>query len=221
MPESSDILNLRVSEARTKDVGRGIARIDPLDMTTLGVEVGDIVQLTGKRKTVAKVMPAYLEDRGKGIIQADGLIRQNAQIGLDEKVSIEKALYKPAQRIILSPVASLRGAIGDMRYLSSLLDGRPLVEGDRLRATLFGTRSHDFLVGAVVPRDVAVIHPKTIIEIKTRKEERKAVERARISYEDIGGLKKEIRRIREMIELPLRHPQVFERLGIDAPKGVF
>lgn len=221
MSEPSGILNLRVSEARAKDVGRGIARIDPSDMTALGVEVGDIVQIAGERKSVAKVMPTYTEDRGKGIIQVDGLIRQNAQTGLDEKVSIEKIPYKPAQRIILSPVTFLRGAIGDMRYLSSLLDGLPLVEGDRIRATLFGTRSHDFLVGAVIPRDAVVIHPKTIIEIKTRKEEKKSPERARISYEDIGGLKKEIRRIREMIELPLRHPQVFERLGIDAPKGVF
>lgn len=190
-------------------------------MSAVSVEVGDIIQIAGKRKTVAKVMPTYVEDRGKGIIQVDGLIRQNAQIGLDEKTVIEKMPYKSAQRVVLSPITFLRGAIGDMRYLSSLLDGLPLVEGDRIRATLFGTRSHDFIVTAAIPRDVVVIHPKTIIEIKTRKEEKKFVERARVSYEDIGGLKKEIRRIREMIELPLRHPQVFERLGIDAPKGVF
>lgn len=214
-------LNLRVSESRAKDVGRGIARIDPTDMTKLAVEVGDIIQILGKRKSVAKVMPAYIEDRGKGVIQADGLIRQNAQIGLDERVAIEKAPYKHAQRIILSPLTLMRATPGDLRYLGSLLDGLPIMEGDRIRANFFGARSHDFTVVTAIPAGVLVIHPKTIIEIKTRKEEKKVVEKARVSYEDIGGLKKEIRRIREMIELPLKHPQVFERLGIDAPKGVF
>ncbi|MBI5560300.1 MAG: CDC48 family AAA ATPase [Deltaproteobacteria bacterium] len=211
-------LTLRVREAMPKDVGRGIARIDPSEMEILGVEVGDIVHVEGKRKTVAKVLPAYAGDRGQAILQVDGLIRQNAQTGIDEKVTVEKASYTPCQRIVLATTAYLKTAPRDMRYISRILDGLPVVEGDRIRANIFGTRSHDFIAATVVPGNAAVISTDTIIEVKA---ENKPPERARISYEDVGGLKKEIRKIREMIELPLRHPQLFERLGIEAPKGVF
>lgn len=217
--EDNTVLTLRVSEARPKDVGRGIARIDPADMAGLDVEVGDIARIEGKRNTVAKVMPTYAEDRGKGIIQIDGLIRQNAQTGLDEKVCVVKTSYKAGQRVALSPTTLLRAIPRDIRYISSVMDGLPVVEGDKIRANLFGAKGQDFIVTTVIPRDAVVINPKTIIEIKAA--EKKALERARVTYEDIGGLKKAIQRIREMIELPLRHPHVFERLGIEAPKGVF
>lgn len=212
---------LRTTEAQPKDVGRGLARIDPQDMARLGVEVGDIIQITGKRSTAAKVMPNYPEDRGKGVIRVDGLVRDNALSGLGEKVIIEKIPYKPCQKVILSPITYLRAVPKDLRYLGSLLDGLAAVEGDRVTANLIGTRRHDFKVNSVAPEGAVVLHPKTVIEIESRGVEKKAVERSRISYEDIGGLKKELRKIREMIELPLRYPEVFERLGIDAPKGVF
>lgn len=212
---------LRTTEAQPKDVGRGLARIDPRDMAHLGVEVGDIIQITGKRSTVAKVMPNYPEDRGKGVIRIDGLVRDNALSGLGEKVSVERISYKPCQKIILYPITYLRAVPKDLRYLGSLLDGLAVVDGDRVMANLIGTRRQDFKVNSIVPVGAVVLHPKTVIEIESRGVEKKAVERARISYEDIGGLKKELRKIREMIELPLRYPEVFERLGIDAPKGVF
>jgi transitional endoplasmic reticulum ATPase len=214
-------LSLKVREALTKDVGRVIARIDPEDMKRIGAEVGDIIQISGKRKTVAKVMPAYIEDRGKKIIQIDGIIRENGKVSLDEKVSIEKTSYKPASKIILSPL-SFVGPLGkdkDTKYIGRLLEGIPLVEGDRVRATLFGTRSQDFTVlEASPPKEVVLIQPTTSIRIKSEE----AVEErgVKISYEDIGGLHKEIQRVREMIELPLKYPQIFQRLGIDAPKGV-
>ena len=216
----SNTLTLRVSEALSKDVGRGIARIDPKDMEKLNVQVGDIIQVEGKKKTVAKVMPAYMKDRKKSIIQMDGLIRENAQIGIDEKVSIQKASHGPAKRIVLSPMSMSRAIQGnrDIKYIGRLLEGLPLTEGDRIRANLFGARSQDFTVISTAPKGAVLIHPTTAIEIK---DEEAARERGlKVSYEDIGGLDKEIQRIREMIELPLRHPQVFERLGIDAPKGV-
>ncbi|MBI1910914.1 MAG: CDC48 family AAA ATPase [Deltaproteobacteria bacterium] len=213
-------LSLRVTESAPKDVGRGIARLDPSNMAKLGIEVGDIVSIEGKRCTVAKIMPMRIEDRGKEAIQVDGLIRQNAQAGLGDKVKLKKAHYKPCQRIVLTPVTHLKSLIRDSRYLSSLLDGLPAVEGDRIRASLFGAKGQDFYVTAVLPSQAVVINPKTIIEIKAGDKKAQA-EKSRVTYEDIGGLKKEIRKIREMIELPLRHPQVFERLGIDAPKGVF
>lgn len=218
-PKDNAELTLRVSEARPKDVGRGIARMDPADMAGIKVEVGDIVRVEGKRNTVAKVMPAYAEDRGKGIIQIDGLIRQNAQTGLDEKVCVGKTSYKAGQRVALTSTALLTAGARDTRYISSVLDGIPVVEGDNIRANFFGAKGQDFIVTTVIPRDAVVINPKTIIEIKAA--DKKVAERPRVTYEDIGGHKKTIQRIREMIELPLRHPQLFERLGIDAPKGVF
>ncbi|MCK4428525.1 MAG: AAA family ATPase, partial [candidate division Zixibacteria bacterium] len=214
-------LRLKVQEALTKDVGRVIARIDPEDMKRLGAEVGDIIQISGKRKTVAKAMPAYMEDRGKKTIQIDGITRENAKVGLDEKVKIQKTSYKPASKIVLSPL-SFVGPLGkdkDTRYIGRLLEGIPLVEGDRVRATLFGTRSQDFMVLETYPsKEVVLIQPTTSIRIKS--EEGVEKKGTKISYEDIGGLHKEIQRIREMIELPLKYPQIFQRLGIDAPKGV-
>ena len=213
-------LTLKVAEARPRDVGRGIARMDPENLEKLGCEVGDVVQIEGKRKTATKVMPAYMEDRGKGTVQIDGIIRENAQIGLDEKVTIEKVSYKAAERITLSPItiSGLRSE-KDTRYIGRLLEGLPLVVGDRVRAALFGARSCDFKVLDTVPRnEVVLIQPTTAIRMEVREgEERRGL---KISYEDIGGLSKQIQRIREMIELPLKYPQVFERLGIEAPKGV-
>jgi len=219
--ERSRTITLKVAEARPRDVGRGLARMDPKDLEKLGCEVGDVVLIEGKRKTAAKVMPAYMEDRGKGIVQIDGIIRENAQVGLDEKATLEKATYKPAERITLSPitVGGLRGE-KDTRYIGRLLEGLPLVAGDRVRATLFGARSCDFKVLDTIPKkEVVLIYPATTIRMEVKEgEERRNL---KVSYEDIGGLEKQTQRIREMIELPLRYPQVFERLGIDPPKGVF
>ncbi len=222
MAEKAKLITLKAAEAESRDVGRGIARLDPKDMEKIDASVGDMIELEGKKKTVAKVMPAYMEDRGKGIIQIDGIIRENGQIGLDEKIRIKKTEYKPANKVILAPmtVSSLRGD-RDTRYIGRLLEGLPLVTGDRVRANLFGTRSCDFRVVNTVPKGLPVIlQPNTLIEMKEEEvpERRRGL---RLSYEDIGGLDKEIQRIREMIELPLKYPQVFERLGIEPPKGVF
>jgi transitional endoplasmic reticulum ATPase len=214
------VLTLRVAEAKPRDVGRSIARLDPHDLEKIGAEVGDIIQVEGKRKTAAKVMPAYPEDRGKSLIQMDGLLRGNAQVSLDEKVTVQKTSFLPADKIVLNPLTLARSISRerDTRYIGTLLDGLPLVEGDTIRANLFGTRSQDFTVISAVPKGVVLIHTRTKIEVKG-KAEASAVN-SKISYEDIGGLGKELHRIREMVELPLKYPQVFERLGIDPPKGV-
>jgi transitional endoplasmic reticulum ATPase len=222
IPKKDEItLALKVQEALSKDVGRAIARIDPEDMKELGLAVGDIIEINGKRKTPAKIMPCYAEERGKKIIQIDGLLRENAQIGLDEKVRIHGIPSQPAGKITLSPLtmSGLLQKESDTKYIGSLMEGLPVTSGDRIRATLFGARSCDFKVVDTVPDGVVLISAATLIRMETKKKgETKA---ARISYEDIGGLGLQIQRIREMIELPLRYPQVFERLGIDAPKGVF
>lgn len=217
-------LTLKVSEARPKDVGRAMARIDPQDMAKLGVEVGDIIRLKGKRETIAKIMPAFSEYRGKGLIQIDGLVRENAKIGLDEKVEISKTSFEQAKKITLAPLTLSRiiGRDRDSKYIGTLLDGLPMVSGDHIRANLFGTRSCDFTVTDTDPKGAVVINPGTIIKMEMEEEEAGAKPKGgKISYEDIGGLKGQIQRIREMIELPLKYPQVFEKLGIEAPKGVF
>ncbi|WP_224249741.1 CDC48 family AAA ATPase [Hyalangium gracile] len=220
--ESQDAgTSLRVAEALAKDVGRGVARLDPKDLALLGAEVGDIILITGERTTVAKAMPAFSDMRGKGLLQIDGITRGNAKVGLDQRVRISKVPHAPATKIVLRPVGgapSLKRN-SDSRYVVRLLEGLPVIAGDRVRVTLFGSRYQDFEVVSTSPREgCAVVHAQTQITLEEQTE--RGTKSTGISYEDVGGLRKEIRRVREMIELPLRYPQIFERLGIDAPKGV-
>ena len=195
-------LILKVKESSPKDVGRAIARIDPEDMKELGLDVGDIIEIDGKRKTPAKIMPCYAEDRGKKIIQMDGISRENAQIGLDEKVRINRIASKPANKITLSPltISSLLQRDSDTKYIGSLIEGLPALSGDKIRATFFGSRSCDFKVVDTIPDGVVLINAATLIRMETKNQgEAKAT---KVSYEDIGGLGSQIQRIREMIELP-------------------
>jgi len=218
MKTDGEALKLRVTEALSKDVGRALARLDPQDLERFEVEIGEIVEVVGKRRTVCKAMPAYKEHRGQSRILMDGLSRDNAGTGLDESVQVRKVASAPAQRVVLTPT-TVTPTERDLNYIGGLLDGLPVVEGDWIRATLFGSRHADFQVEATTPRGPVMIHPTTVLVVsKARPEE---AEKARLlSYEDVGGLKHQLQRVREMIELPLRYPEVFQRLGIDAPKGV-
>ncbi len=210
------VLKLRVTEALSKDVGRAFARLDPEDLQRLGLAIGEIVEVAGKRTTVCKAMPAYKEQRGQSRIQIDGLARENAGAALDEIVQVRKVASRPADRVALAPT-TITPADRDLKYIGSLLDGLPVLEGGRVRATLFASRWADFKVESTVPKGPVVINPTTQLVIgKVAGEE----PRRSLSYEDIGGLKRELVRVREMIELPLRYPEVFERLGVEAPKGV-
>jgi len=209
-------LKLKVTEALGKDMGRAFARMGPEDLEKLNIAIGDIVEVEGKRKTVCKAMPAYKDLRGQSRIQLDGLVRENAGAGIDEFVRVQKIACQPANRIVLTPT-TITPAGRDLKYIGGLLDGLPMLEGDRIRATLFGSRSADFKVGITTPKGPVLVNPTTQLVIAKGGEEE--VSRA-ISYEDIGGLKRQLQRIREMIELPLRYPEVFKQLGIDAPKGV-
>ena len=214
-------LKLKVTEALSKDTGRGYARIDPSDMAKLNLAVGDIVQVSSSKGSgVAKLMPTYIDLRGKGIVQLDGLTRRNAALSLDEKVLIEPVTCKQATRIVLIPT-TITPNPRDLDYIGSLLDGLPVKKGDLLRAHLFGSRSAEFKVESTLPEGAVLINPTTALVIGGSKENKNATGNAqRLSYEDVGGLRGQVRRIREMIELPLKYPEVFERLGIDAPKGV-
>jgi len=214
-------LRLKVTEGLGKDVGRALARMDPADIKALGAEIGGIVEVAGKRRTVCKVMPAYKDARAGAAVQLDGLSRGNAGVALDELVTLRKVVAQPAQRIVLSPTVPVPSD-RDLQYIGTRLDGLPVMEGDRIRGTLFGSSYLDFLVRETAPKGPVLIAPTTLLTVgPVRAEsEEHPVGRPTLSYEDIGGLRREVRRVREIIELPLRYPEVFARLGIDAPKGV-
>jgi len=220
LAQMTEKLILKVKESLSKDVGRAIARIDPENMTLLKLKIGDIVEIEGKKKTPVRIMPCYIEDRGQSIIQIDGLIRENSQCSIDEKVVINTIRYELASMVTLLPLTFSSGLQEkDTKYIGSLVEGQPVVTGNRIRATLFGSKSYDFKVVDTSPKGVVLINKNTTISME--EDTQKLNGPIRISYEDIGGLGSQIQRIREMIELPLRYPQVFERLGIEPPKGVF
>ena len=213
---------LKVAEALGKDVGRGLARMDPVDMEKLGIQVGEAIEIKGKRRTAAKAMPAFRDARGQGLIQIDGIIRANAGVGLDEKVEVRAVTCQSATHVTLTPVggSSFLNRNKDLAYVSRLLEGLPLVIGDRVRAILVGSRSQDFTVTSTTPGDVVILQPTTLIHLQVQEGTGEKNKEERISYEDIGGLGATVRKIREMVELPLRHPQIFDKLGIEPPKGV-
>ena len=214
-------VRLKVSEGLGKDVGRSLARMDPADIHALGAEIGDIVEIVGKRRTVCKAMPAYKEARSGARVQLDGLSRGNAGVALDDAVSVRKVAAPPAQRIVLSPIVATPSD-RDLQYIGTRLDGLPVVEGDRIRCPLFGSRYLDFIVRETLPKGPVVIAQPTLLKVGPVRAESEGhpVERPTLSYEDIGGLRREVQRVREIVELPLRFPEGFARLGIDAPKGV-
>jgi transitional endoplasmic reticulum ATPase len=214
-------ITLRVREAMVKDAGRAIARIDPQDMSLLGVGNGDVVIVEGKRATPVKIMPCYPEERNKGILQIDGITRENAVAGLDEKVKLRKVVCSSAIKVKLKPEnpAGPLFRADDSKYIGSLINGLPISKGDKVRANLFGSRSVDYTVTSVLPEGVVLIQPDTAIQLENMKQT--SGRKSKVSYEDIGGLGNQVQRIREMIELPLKYPEIFDRLGIQPPKGVF
>src|SRR6266699_1644843 len=199
-------------------MGRGIARIDPKVVQELGLTSGDVVQIVGKRKTNALCWPAHEQDYGKGIVRIDGYLRNNAGVSIDDKVTIRKIDAKIAERLTLAPTEPLR-IVGGEEYLSQLLEGRVLSRGDFVPINIMG-RTVNLVVTNTSPNAEAVIVTEgtEVLVGEQVKEPIRAI--PKISYEDIGGLRPVIQKVREMIELPLRHPELFERLGVEAPKGV-
>jgi transitional endoplasmic reticulum ATPase len=221
--KSEHDLVLRVAKAIPKDAGRGMARLDPADMERLGASVGDVVAIRGRqRSTALKIMPAQIAERGKRQIQIDGIARENAGAGLDERVVVELTKAEGAQAVTLTPIGSLRAPQArDASYVGQLIDGLVLQADERVSVNLFGSRPQNFTVSSTVPGGFVLIQPGTRVQIKTppgKAGGRRGVQK--VSYEDVGGLGRTVGRIREMIELPLRFPEVFERLGIDPPRGV-
>src|ERR687893_210591 len=210
-------LSLKVLEAYTRDVGRGVARIDYESMDALSASTGDVVEIKGKRKTVAKCLPLYPSDEGKGIIRVDGLVRNNAGIAIGDTVLVRKIKAVPAEKVIVAPLEAIPPI--DERYLADALESVPLIKGDNVMVPYFGGRLTFQVIGVTPPSaDAVLVTQKTVFHIAERGETLRGV--PQVTYEDIGGLKEEIQKVREMIELPLRHPEIFEKLGIEAPKGV-
>jgi transitional endoplasmic reticulum ATPase len=207
---------LRVAEAYHRDAGRGIARIDTETMRTLGLIPGDVIEIEGRSLATAIVHPGYTPDSGKALVRIDGNIRSNAGVALDDKVKVKKTTVKEAKRITLEPTQPIRIAGGE-RYLLSRVKGVPVTKGQIIRIELLGNPV-SFLVTNTVPLGTVIPNIDTEIVLRKAREEKIGV--PHVTYEDIGGLRREIGLIRELIELPLRHPELFERLGIEPPKGV-
>ncbi|MDQ6723050.1 MAG: CDC48 family AAA ATPase [Thermoproteota archaeon] len=220
--KSSDITTLKVTEAEQRDVGRKIARIDPEVSRRLNIASGDALELISlKRKTTVLNWPAKESDRGKGLIRIDGHIRTRLDSGINDLIEIRKVESKNAKSITFAPLEPLR-IMGAEEFLSEYLNGTLMTKGDTVPINVMGRRV-DLVVISTNPSGPVIINDST--EIIVSEESSKAVEIAKgesssITYEDIGGLGDAVSRVREMIELPLRHPELFKRLGVEAPKGV-
>jgi transitional endoplasmic reticulum ATPase len=212
-------VSLRVAEAQSRDVGRGIARIDPKISSEIGLSAGDVVEIHGKKKTVAIYWPGYQEDFGKGIIRIDGYTRNNAGSGIDEKVDVKKVEAKEAKRITIAPTEPLR-ITGGEEYLKQILENRVISRGDLIPLGIMGRRINLMVTGFQPPAAAVIVVPSTQVVLSDKPAKALAMEVPRVMYEDIGGLTDEIKKVREVIELPLRYPELFERLGVEAPKGV-
>jgi len=213
-------ITVKVAEALSRDVGRNIARLDPKAAQKLGLETGDAIEIVGKKRTAALVWPGLSEDAGKMIIRIDGSTRRNAGTSLDDKVEIRKIEAKPAKNITFAPTEAIR-IQGAEEYLRRLLEGRVITVGDVVEIPTMGDKIVLVATSHLPKADTVLMNYDTEIIVSDRPA-KEVMEKpvAKVHYEDIGGLGNEIKKIREMIELPLSHPEVFNKLGIDAPKGV-
>ncbi len=212
-------VQLRVGDARQRDVGRGIARIDQRTMQKLGISAGDVIEIVNKRTTSAIAWPAYSEDQNRDIIRIDGYTRKNSGVAINEYVVVRPAKVKTALSLTLAPVDMRLNVDEDFtNFVKNRLMERTLVEGDTTLVMMLG-HAIPFTVSKTRPHGIIKVTAETRLAILNEPApEGKGLPRT--TYEDIGGLHEEIQRVREMVELPLRHPELFQRLGIEPPKGV-
>ena len=223
-------MRLTVKPLKQKDAGRGLAAVDRTSMEEMGVENGDyiLIQGGGSGRAVARVWPGYPEDEGRGIIRIDGRLRQEAEVGIDDRVNVEKADVKPAREVTVATPQNLRiqGNIGPL--VRDRLSGQAITQGQTVRVgfgigPMAGSREIPLKIATTDPSGTVVVTDATEITISQRPAEEIADERRErpsVAYEDIGGLDRELEQVREMIELPMRHPELFQQLGIEPPKGV-
>jgi transitional endoplasmic reticulum ATPase len=212
-------ITLKVAEAEHRDIGRFIVRIDAVSMEKLGVRTGDIIQIKGKRMTAAIAWPAYQGDKGREIIRMDGRIRRNAGVSLSEKVTVARANEEPARNVTLAPTSMpIRPEPRFEEFVKRKLLNCPVSSQDTVFIPILG-RAIPFKVTSTKPAGTVVVQHSTILAI-AEKPTGETTGTSQVTYEEIGGLAEPIQRIREMVELPMRHPEIFKRLGIDPPRGL-
>lgn len=213
-------INFKASEALAEDVGRGLARLSQEDIIALSAVLGDVIEISGERTTVARITGMFAESYGKKLIQIDGLTRDNAKVSLGGTVKVTKALRKTATTVVVSPI-DFANALPDERELehfAKVLQGLAIIAGDKINIPFLAGKERFFQIEATSPSGGVIVNQRTKFVLKTP--DFTLEEASRVSYEDIGGLENELRLVREMVELPLRYADVFEKLGIEAPKGV-
>jgi transitional endoplasmic reticulum ATPase len=209
---------IKVAELKPGETGRGVARLDPALMDVLDIKFGDIIQIDGNKKTVVKVLRGGPEDANRGIIRIDGATRRNAGVSIDERVSIKKVAAKNAEKITFAPTDQLRLQGGE-DFLRQNFEGRAISKGDTITLNVMGNRIELVVTSFSPSGDAVIMCNTTQVKISDKPAADKG-DVPKVSYDDIGGLGDAVRKIREMVELPLRHPELFKRLGVEAPKGV-
>ncbi|OYT26992.1 MAG: AAA family ATPase [Thermofilum sp. ex4484_82] len=211
-------IELRVLEIRQHEAGRGRVRIDDVAMTKLGITPGDIVEIVGRKRTAAVAWPGYTEDRGQKVIRMDGWTRKNAGVSVGDRVIVRKADVRAASIVRLAPMSmTLTVDENFVAYIKKRLIERPLVEGDIVQIPVLG-QTIPFVVATTKPSDVVIVTEETHLVVLEKPVEVGRI--PKVTYEDIGDLEEAKQKIREMVELPLKHPELFKRLGIDPPKGI-
>jgi len=211
---------LRVADARQRDIGHGKVRMDNKTMQNLGISAGDFIEIHGKKVTVAVAWPAYAEDQGQDIIRMDGIVRRNAGVALNEYVTIRSSEVREAQNIVFAPT-DVRLSVDEdfVNFVKRRFMDMPFREGDMTLLSIFGSAVPLAVVRGRPHGAIKITEATAVQVLGEPTPEKKGI--SMITYEDIGGLHEEIQRIREMVELPLRHPELFQRLGIEPPRGIF
>ncbi|MBY8979027.1 MAG: AAA family ATPase, partial [Candidatus Lokiarchaeota archaeon] len=214
-------VSLRVQEAKKRDIGRNIARIDQETMEKLDIKTGDVIALVGKKESAGIAWPSYPQDSGLGIIRIDSRLKKNIGTSIDDTIHIRKVTTHSAQNIVLAPISvKIKSNPRFETFVKRKLSNYPVAIDDFIFISIGISREITFKVISMRPSGICTIKPETILHISeniTEDEERGA---DIVTYEEVGGLDREIQRVREMVELPLRHPSIFKHLGIDPPKGV-
>jgi transitional endoplasmic reticulum ATPase len=216
----TNTIELKVAEIFIEDVGKGLARFDPDDAKILGASLGDVVEIIGEKNTVARISGIFPENLGKKLVQIDGNTRNNAGVQIGGKVRIRKVPRQTAMTIVLTPLdaGNWWPDENELGYIGKVLQGLAVISGDKVNIPLFGGKDRFFSVDGTSPAGPVIINLQT--KFKVNKPDYTEEANARVSYEDIGGLDRELRSVREMVEIPLRYGEIFDRLGIEAPKGL-
>ncbi|HXU95958.1 MAG TPA: CDC48 family AAA ATPase [Candidatus Nitrosotalea sp.] len=217
MVKKDELLQMRVGEAKQRDVGKRRARIEPEAMEFLKVEAGDMIEIIGKRSSCAIVWPADDDNKSPDVIRIDGQTRKNAGVGINDLVNVKKIIAKPAKSVTLMPVngnVTVDKEFTD--FVKNRLRGLPLSEGDEISVMILGN-SMDFKIHKISPKAVVKIERSTTVTILSETTTDKKI---RVTFEEIGGLKSQTKRMREIVELPLKHPEIFARLNIEPHSGI-